>query len=169
MHRPYQLIRVCLLLVLIAGCGFRLRGSVDIPPSLAIVYLDYDTSGVGVPSEFPAVFKRKLETNGSTVTTDPAAATATVALLGERVEQRTTGTTADDEVRSFTMTLRVRYSVTLADGTEIIEPEWVTNSQDFIYREADILGRAEGERLVLQDMREDAATSILQRIQAVVG
>ena len=72
-----------LLTLFLAGCGFQLRGQADLPPELAVVYIQ-SIQGTGLP---PGVLSRRLQTvlvgSGVRVVRDPAQATATITILNE--------------------------------------------------------------------------------------
>jgi LPS-assembly lipoprotein len=155
-----------LLTLLLPACGFHLRGQANLPAAVSVVYVKTDRPTANRPSNLPAVLRRSLENSGATVTDEPDQAKAIVEIHNENTTQRTLAASDSDEVRSNTLVYTVEYSVTLADGSQLIPREAVGASQDFLYQEADILGRAEGERLIFKDMLATVSNSIILRMQA---
>jgi LPS-assembly lipoprotein len=156
---------IVVLTAALSACGFRLRGQGDLPPSLAIVHVKTPASKIAVPSEFPDILKRSLEVRGSAITDDPKLATATIEIHDESFDERTLATSSDDEVRSTTLTYSVTYSVTLANGKQLLSRQQASATQDSIYAESAVLGRAEGLSVEQRGMMEDIANSILLRLQ----
>jgi LPS-assembly lipoprotein len=153
----------------LSACGFRLRGQGDLPTSLSIVYIKVPSSKIAVPSEFPDILERSLEGRGSVVTSDPKQATATIEIHNESFNERTLATTSDDEVRSTTLTYTVIYSVILAGGKQLLSRQPASATQDSIYAESAVLGRAEGRAVEQRSMMEDVANSILLRLQVAAS
>ena len=155
-----------LFALLLPACGFHLRGQTNLPATVSVVYIKADRRADDRPSELPAVLRRALEDSGATVTDAPDQAKAIIEIHNENITKRTLAASDSDEVRSNTLVYTVDYSLTLADGTPLIPRESAGASQDFLYQEADILGRAEGERLIFRDMLATVSNSIILRMQA---
>jgi outer membrane lipopolysaccharide assembly protein LptE/RlpB len=54
-----------------------------------------------------------------------------------------------------------------SDGKELIQPNNLTVLRDLLYEEALVLGKAEGERLMIENMVDDVAWSIVRRLQVI--
>jgi LPS-assembly lipoprotein len=165
MQLPQRFVIFAVVAGLLTACGFRLRGQGDLPPALAIVYLKVPSSTVTAPSEFSDIMGRSLEGRGSAITSNPKLATATMEIHDENFNERTFATSSDDEARSTTLTYSVTYSVTLANGKPILSRQQASATQDSIYAESAVLGKAEGINVELRGMMEDVANSILLRLQ----
>lgn len=169
----YHAVVLGLLLLLLSGCGFKLRGQAQLPPEMATTYLKTNRPAGSSPSELALTLERVLKANGVTVTTDPAAATATLEILQEGVSRRTiaAGTTISTgqttaQIREFTLKYDVNYRVTLANGKVLIPQATASVSRDMVYNEARVLGKEAGEEILLRDMASDLARSIIRRLQA---
>ena len=142
----------------LAGCGFQMRGNVDLPDDVQKVHI------VG-----PTVFQDELETfiesGGAEVVEDPDAADATVRIGQELFEQRTLAvdpTTGKE--REFEMVYLVDFRVTRPDGTVSLGPERVRLVRDFLFDSDEVLGRSRERTLLRVEMRRDAAEEIVRRI-----
>ncbi len=162
---------VPVLILLIAGltgsCGFKLRGQVNLPPALAVTYIQ--TNGPIRFSEVGQALQQALQASNVKITTDPAAATATVAILSEDVLRRTTATNPTGDVREYELSYRVVYSVTQTDGTTLIGNESLSVTQNLLYPQAQILGQAAGEEIMVRSMASDLSWSIIRRLEAIAS
>ncbi|MEZ5585333.1 MAG: LPS assembly lipoprotein LptE [Candidatus Competibacteraceae bacterium] len=149
-----------LLMSMLAGCGFQLRGQADLPPEMAVTYINTGRSPTAPPSPLGFALRQALEANGIMVTTDPAQAQANLVVLREDVRRRTLAAGPRGETREYTLTYTVDYTVTLADGSSLLDRESVSLSRDLLYAESDVLGREAGEDIILNDLRADIACSI---------
>ncbi|NJN45258.1 MAG: hypothetical protein HC808_00740 [Candidatus Competibacteraceae bacterium] len=156
-----------LALLMLVGCGFQLRGQAQLPPEMAVTYINTGRSPSEPPSALGLALRLALETNGVVVTSDPAEAQANLVILREAVRRRTLAAGTRGEVREYTLTYTVDYMVTLADGSPLLAQETVALSRDLLYAEADVLGREAGEEIILNDLRTDIARSVLLRLQVV--
>ena len=153
---------VCALAALVtlalAGCGFQMRGDVDLPDDVKTVHI------VG-----PTIFRDELETflesGGAEVVGDPAVADATVSIGKERFAQRVIAVDPNTgKEREFEMVYTVSFNVTRPDGTVPVGPERVRLARDFLFDSDQVLGRSRERDLLRTEMRRDAAEEIVRRI-----
>ena len=156
-----------LLLVLVVGCGFRLRGLAELPPALETVYIQTE-EGLGPRNRLARTLTRVLEGSGATLVPRDQAG-AVIHILGEGLNRRVVAVGNDGNAREYDLTYGVRYSVILADGTVLIPPQEMTVSRSLFYGEDQVLGREQGEALALGDMVTELARSILRRVRAETG
>ena len=156
-----------LLAVLLAGCGFQLRGQAQLPPELRITYVQ-SQQGVGVP---PGVLSRRLQSllasNGVTVTRDPAQATATINILNEGSGRRTVAADRFDIKREYFLVYYVAYRVTLANGKTLITDEGLSANRSLLFDENRVLGFEAAQESLIDSMADDLAWQIIRRLQAV--
>jgi LPS-assembly lipoprotein len=157
-----------LSLTLLVSCGFKLRGQVELPPDMAVTYINVGGSPTTPPSPLGFALRRVLETNGAVVTTDPAEATANLVVLRDAVRRRLVAASRGGVDREYTLTYTVDYKVTRADGSPLVEDS-VSLSRDLLYPDAAVLGREEGEAIILKAMRDDIAYSMLLRLQVAAS
>jgi LPS-assembly lipoprotein len=154
-----------LALMMLVSCGFKLRGQVELPPDMAVVYINVGGSPTTPPSALGVTLRRVLEANGVVVTTDPAQAKANLVILRDVVRRRLMAASAGGVDREYTLIYTVDYTVTRADGSPLLAQESVSLSRDLLYPDAAVLGREEGEEIMLNALRDDIARSVLLRLQ----
>lgn len=156
-----------LALLCLAGCGFQLRGQAQLPPELAVTYVQ-SQRGIGLP---PGPLTRKLAlllaSNGVTVTRDPAQATATITLLHEDTGRRAVAADRFDLKREYRLAYSVAYQVALANGKFLIAGETLNAQRALLFDENRVLGFEAAQDSLIDSMADDLAWQIVRRLQAV--
>lgn len=162
-------IRLLLLLVLLAlgGCGFQLRGQAELPPELSRIFIQTRQPTRAVVSPLAQTLRRSLAANGVSVVESLDQADAVLRIIDEDLDRRTLASGPDGSAREYTLDYSVAYSLMGADEQVLLEPNRLTLTRDVLYNEVDVLGRDEGEDIVLNDMVNDAAYSIIRRLQTL--
>lgn len=153
--------------LLLAGCGFQLRGQAQLPPELSVTYVQ-SQQAIGTP---PGVLSRKLRmllaSNGVTVARDPAQATAIITILREGSGRRTVAADRFDVKREYFLVYDALYEVRLANGRMLIPAEGVNANRAVLFDENRVLGFEAAQESLVDSMAEDLAWQILRRLQAV--
>lgn len=151
-----------LLPVLLAGCGFRLRGNQDLPFATMAVTPE---NGGGVALELARYFGDALRpvkaADGRT------AAEAVVDVMSEAREKVVVGVTSTGQVREFELRLRVRFRMLDAQGSELLAPVTIEQSRNVSFNEAAVLAKEAEEALLYRDMQSDIVQQLLRRIAAL--
>ncbi|KAB2932087.1 MAG: hypothetical protein F9K25_07160 [Candidatus Contendobacter sp.] len=149
------------------GCGFQLRGQAQLPPELAVIYVQ-SQQAIGAP---PGILSRKLPlllaSNGVTVTRDPTQATATITILSEGSGRRAVAADRFDIKREYFLAYDVAYQVTLANGKTLIAAEGLSANRALLFDENRVLGFEAAQESLADSMADDLAWQILRRLQAV--
>ncbi len=158
---------VGLATLLLAGCGFQLRGQAQLPPELRVTYVQ-SQQGIGMP---PGALSRKLQSvlasNGVTVTRDPAQATAIIAILSEGSGRRTVAADRFDVKREYFLAYNATYEVKLANGKVLVAAESIGANRALLFDENRVLGFEAAQESLVDSMTEDLAWQIVRRLQAV--
>ena len=156
-----------LSVLLLAGCGFHLRGQAELTPELRVIYVQ-SQQGIGMP---PGVLGRKLPTvlasNGVTVTRDPTQATAIITILNEGGGRRTMAADRFDVKREYSLVYSAVYDVKLSGGRVLIGAEGVSANRAVLFDENRVLGFEAAQESLTDNMAEDMAWQIVRRLQAV--
>ncbi|MFO1425051.1 MAG: LPS assembly lipoprotein LptE [Candidatus Competibacteraceae bacterium] len=153
--------------LLLAGCGFQLRGQAQLPPELAVVYVQSQQS-IGAP---PGALSRRLPLlltgNGVTVTRDPTQATATITILSEASGRRAVAADRFDIKRQYVLAYDVSYQVTLANGKTLVAAEGLSANRALLFDENRVLGFEAAQESLVDSMVDDLAWQIIRRLQAI--
>lgn len=150
---------------MLVGCGFHLRGTTTIPAALQKPYID----GVPANNALARELSILLVGNGATPVKAAEDASAIITILDQSRSEDVRAVGESGGAVDFELTYRVTFSsrgVTVP--FELGQVDVVTTGS-YSYPEADALQRAEGRRLVEQDLTREAAVAIVERIRAVAG
>ncbi|HZD20314.1 MAG TPA: LPS assembly lipoprotein LptE [Burkholderiales bacterium] len=146
--------------LLVAGCGFHLRGSVAVP--FDTLYIPNAKSGIALD------LKRNIEAGTSVkVVEDPKTADAVLELAGENREKIILSLTGTGRVREFRLRYTVNYRVHDGKGVNYVPTTLVQLTRDVTYNDADILAKESEEELLFRDMQSDMVQQLMRRLAAV--
>ncbi len=147
--------------LLLAGCGFQLRGAANLP---------FDTLYVQAPtgSQFATQFKRVVSAGSSTRVVDtPKEAAATLVILNELREKSILSLSGAGRVREFQLRYRLSYRMLDAKAVETFPLTEIVLTRDFSFNDQDTLSKESEEALLFRDMQTDAVQQLVRRLQVV--
>jgi len=146
----------CLLL---AACGFQLRGTADVP--FQTIYVPAVAGGIGLE------LKRNIQAGTRAKVVDEAKqAEAVLDILEETREKEILSLTGTGRVREFQLRYRVGFRVHDGKGREFVAPNRVTLVRDITFNDTDVLAKETEEQLLYRDMQSDMVQQILRRLAA---
>jgi LPS-assembly lipoprotein len=152
------LLSVCAL----AACGFRLAGSESLPAVMARPYLSLKDPY----TDFSREFEHRLKSSGATLQPTAAAATATVEITKDLVQQRTLAVSAKNIPTEYELTYTVTFSVH-GGGKELLAPQTINLSKDFSYDETLQLAKEHEADILRQQMARDLVSIALRRLTSL--
>ena len=155
------------LLVLVTGCGFRLRGQVELPPAMRMTYLKVNRPAGTPPGTLERTLESFLKANGVTVTTDPKQATATLEIVNEEKTSRTVGATRTGTSRLYTLAYNVDYRIVLPDDKTLLPQTRASVTRDILYPESAVLSKSQGEQVAYRQMEYEVVRAIFYRLEAL--
>lgn len=150
------------LVAIVAACGFELRGSPELPPQMAVTYIQTDDRF----SPFYRELTTTLRRNGVRITSDPAAAGAVFRILTDDTGRRLLTVTARNVPAEYEVYYRVRFSAEFA-GTEVIAPEQLALTRDLAFDPTVVLGKAAEEEVLRQALAADLVGLVTRRLAAL--
>ncbi len=154
--------RTLLLLaaLLLAGCGFQLRGTASLP--FKTVYMP--------PTVQPGValdLKRYIQTGTNTVLVDdPKKADAILELSQDIREKVILSLAATGRVREYQLRYRINFRVHDGKGANFVAPSSLTLTRDVTYSDTDVLAKEAEEQLLYRDMQSDMVQQLIRRLEA---
>lgn len=147
--------------LVLAGCGFRLRGAPELP--FRSIHL-----GFAPRSELGQEVRRQLATlPGLRLTETPQEADVVLDVLEDRMSRAVTATTGAGQVREFYVRAYLRFRLRTPAGRELIPETALVQSQLLGYNESAALGKELEEAELVRDLRRDLAAQLLRRLAAV--
>lgn len=159
MARGVSVVVVCLLL---AACGFHLRGQGNYRLAFQNVYVEGDSR-----SSLVTELQRAIGSSGATLAVKPEDAQAILQIVGESRDKNILSLSAAGRVREYNLRYQVSYSLRDADGKELIPAGAVSLKRALSFSEAEVLAKESEEALLYRDMESDAVQQIMRRLSAV--
>ena len=145
--------------VFTAGCGFHLRGQVDIP--YTSLYVD-GNPGSPLVTNLQRIIRAGGHNDRLAKTSDSAE--RTIQIMSEVSSKIILSLSGAGRVREYQLQYRVKYRLLAPKGKEILLPAEIVLSRDMSYNDTLVLAKADEEQLLYRDMQTDAAQQILRRI-----
>ena len=150
---------LALLLASVAGCGFRIRGTAEVP--FETLYLPGATSGIALD------LKRYIQAGtNARVVDDPAKAEAIMQFTEEARQKEVLSLTGTGKVREFQLRYRVGFRVHDGKGLDFVPQSLIQLTRDVTFNDAEILAKEQEEQLLFRDMQTDMVQQILRRLAA---
>jgi len=145
--------------MLLGGCGFRLRGTAEVP--FETVYVPGATGGIALD------LKRNIQAGTrATVVDDPKAAQAVLQFTEEIREKEILSLSATGRVREYKLHYRVGFRVHDNKGSDYVPQTRLTLSRDITFNDTEVLAKEAEEQLLFRDMQNDMVQQIMRRLAA---
>jgi LPS-assembly lipoprotein len=146
--------------LLLAGCGFQLRGTADLP--FETLYLPpANTPGIALD------LKRNVQSGThTTVVDDPKKAEAVLEFSQELRDRLILALSASGRVREYQLRYRVAFRVHDGKGSEFVPTSTLQLTRDITYADSDVLSKEAEEQLLYRDMQSDMVQQIMRRLAA---
>jgi LPS-assembly lipoprotein len=154
-------VRVAALLVatVLAGCGFQLRGTAEVP--FQTIHVAGATGGIALD------LKRQIQAGTSArVLEDPRQAEAILLFLQETRDKEILSLTGTGRVREFRLNYRVGFRVHDGKGNDFMAPSTIVLSRDITFNDSEVLAKETEEALLIRDMQADMVQQIMRRLAA---
>jgi LPS-assembly lipoprotein len=152
---------VAALVLPLAGCGYKLRGSQTLP--VETIYL-----ALPVNSAVGAEISRLLRSStNARVVAERKDAQAVFELLSESREREVVAINSQGRASEFQIRLRARFRVLNARGQELIVPTDLIARRDISFNESDLLAKESEESLLYRDMQSDLVRQMVNRLQGM--
>jgi LPS-assembly lipoprotein len=146
-----------------SGCGFRLRGEVEVPAELNPMYIQAAGS-----SPVAQALRDRLRGTQVRLVANAKEAKLVLRVLGEARSSRVVAVNRSGKVLSFELFYRVTFDVQGADGKERLPRQEVDLVRGFDNPDTEVLGKQLEGELIYQDMIDDAADRVLIRLRAAL-
>lgn len=151
---------VLLIIIFITGCGFKLRGMVDMPAWL-------NNIGISVKSahqELVPLLRENFQSWGVKTTDDPTQADYLLIIESDASQQQITSVSASTTPRQYLLTYTVVYSLLKRNGVPVVTSNIVSISRQLTVNNDRILGSDAEESMIYTEMRREAVMQIINRL-----
>jgi LPS-assembly lipoprotein len=147
------------LLLTLAGCGFRLRGTADVP--FQSLYVPNSDSGIALD------LKRNVQAGTQAKVVDDAKQAEAILAFSEEVrEKNILSLSSQGRVREFQLRYRVAFRVHDGKGGEFVPQTSIALTRDITFNDTDVLAKEAEEQLLFRDMQSDMVQQIMRRLAA---
>lgn len=147
--------------LLLAGCGFQLRGARPLP---------FDTIYLGMYpySELATALRRQLRANGRTQVAERAEdAQVKLEVRADVKDKIILALNTQGRVREYQLRQRFIFRLVDQSGTELIPPSEILLRRDMAYDDAQLLAKQQEEAQLYRDMQSDLVNQLMRRLAAV--
>lgn len=160
--RTPGLLLVLFLALVSAGCGFHLRGAVDVtlPPEMQHTALQ----GAAPESRLGDMVRSGLEQLGAGLAETTDAATAVLS-LGERLQRRVVSVDNAGRANEYELHYQLRFAVHDAAGSVLAPDQAIDVYRSYLFDPTQILAGANEEAQLRDEMQAAAVAQMLRRIE----
>ncbi|HEU5176497.1 MAG TPA: LPS assembly lipoprotein LptE [Burkholderiales bacterium] len=150
---------VVALLLTLAACGFRLRGTAEVP--FETIFLPGATGGIALD------LKRNIQVGTrAKVVDDASQAEAVLQFTEETRAKEVLSLTGTGKVREFQLRYQVGFRVHDGKGGEYVPQSTIQLTRDVTFNDSEILAKEQEEQILFRDMQSDMVQQILRRLAA---
>ncbi len=163
-----RLLLSMLMLAIVVGCGFKLRGAISVNLPFKTVYV----SGVPDTSPFAQVLKAQLRANGIGVVPDEYKDRAEVILrvLGDQQMKTVLAVNPSGLAREYRLSYRLGFKVESGSGLELYPATTIDLTRDISFNPQtaqEVLSKEQEDAMLIRDMQNDAAIQVMQRLSTI--
>jgi len=161
-RRPHSLTWAlgCALALLLAGCGFQLRGAANLP---------FDSLYIDIPQTnlIGAQLARNLRNGSSAKIVDNRAEAQVILTRVREVRAKTIlSINSAGRVREFRLRYTFSYSLIDQKGQDVAAPASLSLERDYSFSDDQVLAKESEEALLYRDMQSDLVQQIIRRLAA---
>jgi LPS-assembly lipoprotein len=143
----------------LAGCGFTLRTSQDLPFDTIAVTPENATGVAGDMARYLGDRVRPVAPGADGVRPD-----VILDILEEFREKVVVGVNASGQVREYELRMRVRFKLRASKGDEVIPPSVIEQHRSISFNESAVLAKEVEEALLYRDMQTDVVQQLVRRL-----
>lgn len=149
-----------ILLVLLSGCGFHLRGMLEMPSWLNPIAIVIQHA----ERELEPLLLEQLKAYHIRVSDDPAQSKVWLIIEDDGFQQQVGSISSSTTPRQYQLFYSIRFKLQYAKGREIIPSRKIIVTRKITINSNRILGSTNEEDLSKDEMRRDAVTQIMDQL-----
>lgn len=154
-----------LLVTVLAGCGFHLRGDVALASVLEDTYLKSKEPYSGIS----AALRNTLQSAGARLVSDPAQASAVLHVISSRSLRRVLSVGSGGKASEYELYEEVTFALEDNQGNELLPAQTLKSIRDMVFDETELLGKVAEAEDIKRQMQRNLARQILTRINVAMG
>ncbi len=161
--RRIRLLPVLLVLALIQGCGWHLRGDSELPAAISPVYIQ----GIAEFDRFRMDLAKILRSNNVEISTDRKQAATLLRIRDRDFNKRVLSVIGETgKVAEYELHDEVAFDMLDASGNVLVPEQRIGITRSYLNQEDEVLGKRREEEISIKEMRQDLASRLVRRLQA---
>ncbi len=156
-----MLLVICMMATLLNGCGWRLRGSMEL--ALPPLYLEIQNGSAELRRELPQTF----DSSGVQLAPTREAAELILVIQNETQERRVLAVGSAGKVSEYELQYQLRFMVRDQAGKEVMAADTIRQQRDYTFNESEVLAKDEEQQQLFGFMRSMALQTLLRRLQGL--
>ena len=148
--------------VLLSGCGFHPRGSLDLPVELTEVALE----GTRPNGELGVAVRNGFARVGGQVVDSAASARSVLLITQDSNSRRVLSVDSIGQANEYQLRYTVGFRLDDPEGTNRVVQQTINLHRQYRYNPNLTLAKADQEARLVREMRQDAARQLLRRLKA---
>ena len=158
-----RLLTAVLATALLSGCGFHLRGALNLPANLGPVRVLASDQYSALAESLAEGLKRA---GAQAAPADATEGVATLQVLSEQWADTPISYDQFGRAQEFSLRYAVIFSLRRADDSVAVPQQGVELARDYLAPALDSIGKASERELLVRELRREMATAILRRVDA---
>jgi LPS-assembly lipoprotein len=160
-HRSWRLALAGAIGLWLGGCGFHLRGQVDLPRSLSNARIEAKDE----QSDFYSSLRASLSAAGTRFD-GPEGGAATIRILEDSSSERILTVSARNTPTAFSLAYKVKVAVEY-QGKVLLPAEEHTVTREYSFDETELLAKQRESDILRQALADDLAALVMHRLAAL--
>jgi LPS-assembly lipoprotein len=151
---------VWLFVIVLQGCGFQLRGTLNIPAQWQPVYVSSENA-----NEVTQALKQNLESADIQQTVEPSKANLVLKVRNQKLNNRilsVSSTSAKTQEREYIS--EVELEINDAQGNVLLSKQKLSARRELSMDDRAVLAKSEEEQLLLRELDQELASNIARRL-----
>lgn len=160
--RTLTILALAAAALLAAGCGFQLRGRIELSPAMRAPYLDAPDRYTALYAELTAA----LEAAGAKLAPSREAASAVIHVHVDESGREVLSVSASNTPQEYEVFYTIEYSVTAGDR-ELLPRQSRTVAREYAYDDTAVIAKQIEERRLREALSRDLASIIVRHLMAL--
>jgi len=148
--------------LLISSCGWRLRGSIDFPPSIETLFVQ----GTARYSDLGNAIYNAFDGTNSKLVKQPGEAKAVLHILSNNAAKRVLATDSSGRASEYEIAYLLKFKVVDNKGKELVREQQVTLKREYQFDPLNVLASGSEVARLQKEMVRDSVQQMLRRINA---
>ena len=161
--RLIALLLLCLSLLLLSGCGFKLRGTAGGGAlNLPAMFIQADELNPAL-----VALRQRLGQRGVGTVNEPAAARLILTLGNEARQRKVLSVSTAGKIQEYQLRYSLQFSLRDVDGVPRLASQTISLTRSYAYDDLDVMAKSEEQEALYRSMRQEAVQRIIRRLQSL--